>query len=127
MKFVIDMNLSPRWIEVFESSGHDAVHWSNIGSYSAPDSDILDWASENDAVVFTNDLDFGAIIAATGAKYPSVIQIRGLDVTPEASATALMRAIAEHESHIGKGALVSVDAVRSRVHILPIRDAGVES
>lgn len=125
MKFVIDMNLSPRWVEVFESRGHEAVHWSDIGSYSAPDSDILDWANENDAVVFTNDLDFGAIIAATGAEFLSVIQIRGLDVMPEASANALTRAIAEHESHLVKGALVSVDAVRSRAHILPIRDSEV--
>ncbi|NDC55149.1 MAG: hypothetical protein EBZ74_13005, partial [Planctomycetia bacterium] len=82
MKLVIDMNLPPSWVQVLEAGGHDAVHWSSVGLPKASDRDILRWARHNGYVVFTHDLDFGAILAATGADSPSVIQIRSQDVTP---------------------------------------------
>lgn len=121
MKFVIDMNLSPEWAAVLHSGGHEAKHWSDVGRFDAPDVEILNWARENDYVVFTNDLDFGAIIASTSATYPSVIQLRDLDVTPTTNAATLLRVISDHKEQLETGALISIDARRSRVHILPIR------
>jgi predicted nuclease of predicted toxin-antitoxin system len=40
MKIVIDMNLSPQWIAVLGSAGHECVHWSEVGS-----ADALDWGN----------------------------------------------------------------------------------
>lgn len=40
------------------------------------------WARANDYIVFTHDLDFGAMLALTNAESPSVIQVRTQDVTP---------------------------------------------
>jgi predicted nuclease of predicted toxin-antitoxin system len=37
MKILIDMNLSPAWVRVFEEAGHSAIHWSTIGSLNAPE------------------------------------------------------------------------------------------
>ncbi len=37
MKILIDMNLSPAWVEVLEKAGHTASHWSTVGSLNAPD------------------------------------------------------------------------------------------
>jgi predicted nuclease of predicted toxin-antitoxin system len=31
MKILVDMNLSPDWVEVFARHGLSAVHWSTIG------------------------------------------------------------------------------------------------
>ena len=31
MKILIDMNLSPEWVAVFENHGWSAVHWSTVG------------------------------------------------------------------------------------------------
>ena len=121
MKFVIDMNLSPQWVGVLRSGGHEATHWSDVGRFDAPDVEILTWARENDCVVFTNDLDFGAIIASTSATYPSVIQLRDLDVTPNTNAETLLRAVSDYSEQLETGALISIDARASRVHILPIR------
>ena len=67
MKILIDMNLSPAWVSVLEDAGHTASHWSAIGSMNAPDREILSWAKMNGYVLFTHDLDFGAILAATAA------------------------------------------------------------
>ena len=70
MKIVIDMNLSPQWVSVLSSAGHECTHWSEVGSANAPDRDIMAWARSNGFVVFTHDLDFGAILAATDADFP---------------------------------------------------------
>jgi predicted nuclease of predicted toxin-antitoxin system len=82
MKLLIDMNLSPRWVSVLEESGWEAMHWSSIGQPDAPDHEIFNYARSNGHVIFTHDLDFGTILAATKADCPSVIQVRTQDVTP---------------------------------------------
>lgn len=121
MKFVIDMNLSPLWVKVFENEGWEASHWSNIGAMSATDVEILRWARENEHIVFTHDLDFGAILAATQAKSPSVIQVRTQDVTPESLKDLLVTAVRQHEAILKTGALIIVDEYKLRARILPIR------
>ena len=55
MRILLDMNLSPTWVEVFEKHGMEAVHWSTIGAFDAPDQDIFDYALANNLVIFTND------------------------------------------------------------------------
>ncbi len=40
MKIVIDMNLSPEWVTVFETAGYQAVHWSDVGDIKATDKTI---------------------------------------------------------------------------------------
>ena len=85
MKILVDMNLSPLWIQFLSGRGYHAVHWSDVGSASATDSEILDYAAAHDFVVFTHDLDFGALLAARKARGPSVILLRSQDVLPAAA------------------------------------------
>ncbi len=35
IKLLIDMNLSPAWVEVLGKAGIKAVHWSQVGSHGA--------------------------------------------------------------------------------------------
>lgn len=88
MKLVVDMNLSPSWVPVLQEAGHEALHWSAIGDPRARDSEVMAWARQDRYVVFTHDLDFGALLAVTGVDGPSVVQIRTTDVTPEAQSKA---------------------------------------
>jgi predicted nuclease of predicted toxin-antitoxin system len=37
MKILIDMNLSPLWVDAFLEAGIEAVHWSTIGDPAAID------------------------------------------------------------------------------------------
>ena len=71
MRLVIDMNLSPIWVGFLKAHGIEAMHWSTIGDIRAKDSVIMAWAREHGFVVFTHDLDFSALLAATGAGGPS--------------------------------------------------------
>jgi predicted nuclease of predicted toxin-antitoxin system len=120
MKILIDMNLSPEWCAALEKHGHSCVHWSQIGSPDASDSVLMEWARQNGYVVLTHDLDFGAILAATKASAPSVIQIRARDVLPPAMEAVLASALRTYEDRLSAGALLVVDSARSRARILPL-------
>ena len=120
MKILIDMNLPPTWVPVIKEAGHTAVHWSTIGSSNAPDREILAWAKAKGYVLFTHDLDFGAILAATDTEAPSVIQIRTQDVTPHHAKDLLLNVIRNFTQDLLQGALISVDEERSRVRLLPL-------
>ena len=65
MKLLLDMNLSPALVPALKAEGWDVVHWTDIGDITAPDKDIMRSAQADGRVVVTNDLDFGAILAAT--------------------------------------------------------------
>ncbi len=121
MKFLIDMNLSPEWVHVFEREGWQSAHWSDIGDPGALDRTILAWAQVNEYCIVTHDLDFGAILAATGNQSPSVVQIRTQNVTPGHLGSLLIEVLRQHELAIDSGALVVVDESKSRVRVLPLR------
>lgn len=120
VKLVIDMNLSPAWVTLLRQQGFEAWHWSAIGAPNAPDTAIMQWARENQAVVFTHDLDFGILLAVTQAGRPSVIQVRTQDVSPAHLGGIVVNVLKAHADALGSGALVTVDEARARVRILPI-------
>lgn len=119
MKILIDLNLSPSWVPVLQGAGFEAVHWSTIGDPRAPDEIIMSWARAKGFIVFTNDLDFGAILASTAEPGPSVFQMRSQDVTPGRMSRLVLKALVDYRSFLENGALVTVDEGRSRVRILP--------
>jgi predicted nuclease of predicted toxin-antitoxin system len=120
MKFLVDMNLSPRWVELLLLAGHEATHWSDIGEVTATDAHIMAVAADEGAVVLTNDLDFGTILAARGHSGPSVIQLRAADLRPESLGDLLLAAITQVAEELRDGALVTVDPGRTRVRVLPL-------
>jgi predicted nuclease of predicted toxin-antitoxin system len=120
MKLLVDMNLSPGWVAAIRSAGVEAVHWSAVGSNKTKDEDILRWARERGFVLLTHDLDPGAILAASGAKAPSVIILRMASLVEESKVARLLAALRAISDDLEKGAIVSVDEHRERVRILPI-------
>jgi len=115
------MNLSPAWVETFSAAGVEAVHWSSVGDPRATDRAIMTWAAEHGYIVFTHDLDFGALIAATQARTPSVIQVRAQDIFPATLGVKVLSVISRLYAELENGALVSIDPERARVRILPLR------
>jgi predicted nuclease of predicted toxin-antitoxin system len=120
MKLLVDMNLSPSWVPFLAEHGIEVVHWSVVGSVSAPDSEVLHYADAGGYVIFTHDLDFGAILAAREMSGPSVIQIRSQEVLPANVGGLVLRAIQAAEAYLKQGALVTVDLTRHRIRVLPI-------
>ena len=121
MKILLDMNISPMWAEVLKELGWEALHWSDVGAYSASDIAILGYAKQHGFVVLTHDLDFSAILAVTGAHAPSVIQLRTQDLVSERFRDTLVAALRQFQSELENGALIVVDEIRSRVRVLPLK------
>jgi predicted nuclease of predicted toxin-antitoxin system len=120
MKILVDMNLSPDWVDVFARHGLSAVHWSTVGDPRAEDPILMQWARENDYVVFTHDLDFGTLLALTQAESPSAIQVRTQDVSPHYLEAMVIGGLNKYESLLEAGALIVLDEGKSRVRILPL-------
>ena len=114
------MKLSPDWAPLLNENGFEAVHWSVIGAYNAPDTEIMQWARDNSWVVFTHDLDFGILLAHSKDGSPSVIQVRTQDVSPEHLGPIVLSALRAHGEALESGALLTIDESKSRVRILPI-------
>ena len=120
VQLVVDMNLSAEWVTELAQHGWSATHWSTVGDLRADDSVIMAWALTNGYVVFTHDLDFGAVLALTHATGPSVLQVRGQNVLPEDMAPLVTAALRQHDAALVAGALVVVDEKKSRVRVLPL-------
>jgi predicted nuclease of predicted toxin-antitoxin system len=121
MKLIIDMNLSPRWIDSLEAAGFEAVHWTSIGPHNAPDAEIMAYAANHGYVVLTHDLDFGSMLAATNNDGPSVVQIRAEDLSPDVIGIKVIAALRQMATELREGALLTVDSNRTRVKVLPFR------
>jgi len=120
MKLLLDMNISPRWVDFLQEYGICAVHWATVGAPDATDSQIMAFAREHEYIVFTHDLDFSAILAASGDTKPSVIQLRTDDISPEASGAYILTALQQLQTELEEGVLLTIDTKRSRVRVLPL-------
>jgi predicted nuclease of predicted toxin-antitoxin system len=116
------MNLSPQWESWLISRGIDAVHWIHVGKATATDEEIFTFAKLNQYIVFTNDLDFGTILASTNAPRPSVIQVRGQDLIPDRIGTYVVDALVQFRSQLTNGCLLTLDTARVRVRLLPLNE-----
>jgi len=121
MKILIDMNLPPRWVQVFAEAGWEAAHWSQLGAPTASDRHIMACAKDKGYVVFTHDLDFSALLAATQGEGPSVIRVRTQNILPEAIGNLVIDSLERFRRELEKGAIITIDPSRARVRILPLK------
>ncbi len=121
MKILIDMNLSPAWVSVLEEAGYAAIHCPPSGLRVLLIIKFWHGRRQKGYVLLTHDLDFGAILAATHAEAPSVIQIRTQDITPVHAKDLVLSVIKGFAEDLVQGALTSVDEEKSRVRLLPLR------
>jgi predicted nuclease of predicted toxin-antitoxin system len=82
MKFLADMGISPKTVALLRALGHDATHLQEQGLERLPDPAIMTKAREEERILLTCDLGFGELVAASGARLPSVIIFRLRDMRP---------------------------------------------
>ena len=81
----------------------------------------MQFARDNDFVAVTHDLDFGDILAATGGAKPSVVQVRSSGLGVAQIGAPIIRGLAICAEELDAGALVTIDALRTRVRLLPLQ------
>jgi len=121
LRILIDMNLAPEWVIALQQHGYEAVHWSAVGDPRATDHEITEYAQTHGYIIFTHDLDFGAILAATQTQSPSVLQVRTQNTFPEHLEPIVIAALNHYKQQLVAGALITVDERTRRVRMLPIR------
>lgn len=119
MRFLADMGISPTTVTFLKDLGYDALHLHEQGLGRLQDSDILDKAFQEGRVILTHDLDFGELIAASGARLPSIVVFRLRNMHPERVNHYLHRLLSEHRDSLEQGAVVSVTEGQIRVRRLP--------
>ena len=120
MKLLLDMNISPLWVNFLQKNGIEAIHWVECGAPDASDREIMAYARENDFSVFTHDLDFSTLLASSKDARPSVIQLRANDISIEAFGKAIIDALRHLRDEIEAGALLTIDSKHSRIRLLPL-------
>ena len=120
MRLLVDMNLSPRWVRRLEAARFEAAHWSTLGGTNASDTQIMEFARAGGYIVLSHDLDFSAILAATGGDRPSVAQVRAENIDPDVIGAAVIDALKQVASELEAGALLTIDSSRARLRLLPL-------
>jgi predicted nuclease of predicted toxin-antitoxin system len=121
MKILVDECLPRRWCGVLREAGYEAVHCLEIAAAGTADRVHFEWAVKNGAVVLTKDLDFGDILAITGAASPSVVIMRSDGDLPEEIGGLVLQTLHGAKDAIEAGALVVAKEGSTRLRVLPLR------
>jgi predicted nuclease of predicted toxin-antitoxin system len=114
------MGISPEIGKYLTDLGNDAVHLSDMAMERASDFEILEKALSEHRIMLTHDLDFGRLLAFSGAKLPSVIIFRLKDMRPDSVNKVCDGVIRGFADELEKGAILSVDDKKIRCHPLPL-------
>ena len=120
MKFLADMGISPQTVQFLRDLKHDAVHLNEQGLARLPDPEILAKAKNETRILLTHDLDFSELVAASGARLPSIIVFRLRKMHPQNVNRYLLEIISQHQTILNQGAMISVTEAQNRIRILPV-------
>jgi predicted nuclease of predicted toxin-antitoxin system len=97
-----------------------AITYGRLCQRAAKDTVIMTYVQVNGYIVFTNDLDFGTLLAIQRVNLPSVVQVRTQDLLLAAIGDLVVSALQQFRSELEQGSLLTIDSSRLRVRILPI-------
>lgn len=120
MRLVLDQGVPRDAAAVLRSLGHDCMHVGEIGMGKAADEEILAFSLGRNAVVVTLDADFHTILAVSGAQGPSVIRMRLQGLGGPEVVEVVRKVLAIFEVELKRGSLVTVKALKTTCHRLPI-------
>ena len=120
LRFLVDMNLPSKAVTNLQQQGWDVLRVSQVLPMNAADSEILEFARQQNRIIVTQDLDFSSLLALGGYEKPSLITFR-LSVPDAETITRRLLDILPHiENRLVEGCAVTIDDRKARVRRLPI-------
>ena len=114
MNLVVDESVDKLIVEVLREAGHNVLYISEFAA-SIDDEIVLNQANQNDALLVTEDKDFGELVFRQGLTHTGVLLIRLGGLSPQAKARYISDVFANQESEILKAfSVVSPGRVRIR-------------
>ncbi len=120
MILLLDQGLPRSTVHFLRQSGIEARHIGDLGLSAADDAALLERAREEGEIVVTLDADFHALLALSGAGWPSVIRIRIQGLRGEQLAALLVRVLDQCRKELESGVLVTVTEASTRLRRLPL-------
>jgi len=120
MKFLADMGISPKAVDFLVRLGYPAVHVQQQGLHRLKDSEILAKARREGCILLTHDLDFGDLLAASGADLPSVVIFRLRNMHPENVDRHLLKIVSRFAKVLESGVIMVVTEGQVRTRRLPL-------
>lgn len=115
-----NMNLRRALAHPVAADGHEVHQAADIGLAAASDEEILRHAKSEGAVVLRHDLDYGRLLAFSGAEGPSVVIFRLRDTSPANLVLRFRRAWPHIGMALVKGNVVVIEDTAIRLRSLPI-------
>lgn len=123
VRFLIDNALPPRLADLLTRAGHDATHVRAYGMQTSGDPEILERARFEGRVIVSADTDFGALLAAQEAAFPSFVLFRDPNLnSAEDYMNALAGSLPLLEADLTGGCVAVFRSGRLRVRRLPLSD-----
>ena len=114
------MNIPLKYSALLGKRGVESLRWSDVGSPYASDEEIMAYARNNNLIVLTYNLDFGAILSATHELKPSIVQIRASVMFADRAVDMITSATKQNTTELKKGAILSIDLKKARLRLLPL-------
>lgn len=121
MRFLVDMNISPKTVEAMRQGGWDILRVSVLLASDAPDQEILQCARNENRILITQDLDFSALLALAGENRPSVVTLRLSVSDPGTITRKLLDVLPGIEDELLAGCVVTIQDTIFRLRRLPVQ------
>ncbi|MGH2484768.1 MAG: DUF5615 family PIN-like protein [Ktedonobacterales bacterium] len=102
MKFFIDENVSRRIAEQLEHDGHTVIYGQDV-AHGASDTAVLALARAEDAVIVTEDNDFGELVMRQRLPSAGILLLRLSGMMRASQPTYVAQMIATHAATISSG------------------------
>src|SRR5215468_4684535 len=120
MRFLADMGVSQRVVTWLQAQGHEAIHLRDEGLQRLENGAIFTKALRESRIILTWDLDFTEILALSKTGTISAVVFRLMNTRSDHVIERLERALSESAQDLEAGAIISVEAGRHRVRLLPL-------
>jgi predicted nuclease of predicted toxin-antitoxin system len=117
MRFLVDMPLSPAVAAWLREAGHDAYHLHDVGLDTLSDGQITARAEQEQRVILTCDVQFGAL-ALQRQEAASVMIFRIAKPTPFRVIERTARTLEQYARQLQRGAIIVIEERRSRLRRL---------